>query len=513
MIITIGSVVKDDNENTYKLTEVIGQGGFGTVYKAIRESDSKLFAIKTLLQSFSSDDDFQSFKNEVSLAQIVSGENIINYEYVHNGETFNELPPYIIMEYANGGTLAQEIAKRIKNNNPYSKAELHKMFLELVNGMKIINEKLVHRDIKPENILISNGVLKISDFGLAKIVNDSTRSKTLKGYGTVKYFAPEAWNSEKNTIQMDIYSMGIIFYELATLEYPYLIKNNDIQEYQNAHLYSSIKNARLLKERTTPEIYSMIIRMIDKATQKRFKTWDDILKHVDNFLVEKKDVLSSVVNRTVQVKTERDIKRQQEIEAEKRKQEEISNFCKLIKSQFENDIYSILNNFVEEYNSTCSTTDKCSLQYGYNYDQQLLRYSLTIPTVSSIKIECKVVLENSCRHEYTDYFGEERVMMFTPQLNNKNIMCFVDINNDKNGFNLVLLKSDGIYGDWYIVDNKNNLSPFSRNRYDYKNEPFSFSVSEIMEVKNSYEATHLYSSMLTLFSEEAFLDRLSFLLK
>jgi non-specific serine/threonine protein kinase len=513
MIITIGSVVKDNKDNTYKLTEVIGQGGFGTVYKAIREKDSKLFAVKTLLQSFSSDDDFQSFKNEVSLAQIVSGENIINYEYVHNGEIFNELPPYIIMEYANGGTLAQEIEKRIKNDNPYNKEELQKMFLELVTGMKTINEKLVHRDIKPENILISNGVLKISDFGLAKIVNDTTRSKTLKGYGTVKYFAPEAWNSEKNTIQMDIYSMGIIFYELATLEYPYVIKNNDIQEYQNAHLYSSIKNARLLKERTTPEIYSMIIRMIEKATQKRFKTWDDILKHVDNFLVEKKDSLSTVVNKVVQIKTERDIKRQQEIEAEKRKQEEISNFCKLIKSQFESDIYSILNNFVENYNLTCSTTDKCSLQDGYTYNQELLRYRLTIPTVSTIKIECKVVLENSYRHEYTDYFVEERVTMTTLQLNNKNIMCFVDINNDKNGFNLVLLKSDGIYGDWYIVDNKNNWSPFSRNRYDYKNEPFSFNISEIIEVKKSYEATHLYSSKLTLFSEEAFLERLSVLLK
>lgn len=257
----------------------------------------------------------------------------------------------------------------------------------------------------------------------------------------------------------------------------------------------------------------MIIRMIEKPTQKRFKSWDEILKHVDNFLIEKKDALSSVVNKAVQVKTERDIKRQQEIEAEQRKQEEISNFCKLIKSQFENDIYSILINFVEDYNSTCSTTDKCNLQDGYTYDQQLLRYRLAIPTVSTIKIECKVVLENSYRHEYTDCFGEERVMMITPQLNKKNIMCFVDINNDKNGFNLVLLKSDGIYGDWYIVDNKNNFILLSSNRYDYKNEPFSFGVSEIIEVKKSYEATHLYSSKLTLFSEEAFLDRLSFLLK
>ena len=512
MIITIGSIVKDSENREYKLVEIIGQGGFGTVYKAIRNSDSKLFAVKTLNQTFPSDDDFFSFKNEVSLAQMVSGENIINYEYVHNGETYNELPPYIIMEYANGGTLADEIEKRIKEDNPYSKEELHKMFLDLVNGMKTINEQLVHRDIKPENILISNGVLKISDFGLAKIVNDSTRSKTFKGYGSVKYIAPEAWNSEKNTIQMDIYSMGIIFYVLATLEYPYIINNNDIKQYQNAHLYSSVKNARLLKERTTPEIYSMIIRMIEKPTQKRFKTWDDILTHVNNFLIVKKDALSSVVNKVVQVKTERDIKQQQEIEAEKRKQEEISNFCKLIRSQFESDIYSILKNFVENYNSTCSTTDKCSLQDGYIYDQDLLRYKLIIPTITTVKIDGKIIFKNSIKREYRDWSGEFKTMWTTPILKNRNVMCLISIKNiNDNGFNLVLLSSDGLYGDWFIVNNTNNW--ISRNDSEYRREPFAFDTNELDEIIMSNEAIHIYSSKLTPFSEECFLKALSELLE
>lgn len=151
MIITIGSVIKDENDNIYKLTEIIGQGGFSTVYKAIRESDSKLFAVKTLLQSFSGDDDFQSFKNEVLLAQIVSGENIINYEYVHNGEAFNELPPYIIMEYCDY-TLDRFISE---NNTKLTLSFRKQIALQFLNTLKYLYSKeLLHRDLSYRNILL-----------------------------------------------------------------------------------------------------------------------------------------------------------------------------------------------------------------------------------------------------------------------------------------------------------------------------------------------------------------------
>ena len=109
--------------------------------------------------------------------------------------------------------------------------------------MKCISEHLVHRDIKPENILNFHGVLKITDFGLSKISGESTKTMTFKGYGTSPYVAPEAWNNDRNTIQMDIYSMGIVFYELATLSYPYEKPTvNDPIAFRSMHLFKPAIN-------------------------------------------------------------------------------------------------------------------------------------------------------------------------------------------------------------------------------------------------------------------------------
>ena len=89
------------------------------------------------------------------------------------------------------------------------------IFHQIIDGMEAINRVLVHRDIKPDNIFINNGVFKIADFGLAKIIQDKTRSKTFKGWGTEPYIAPEAYRFEKNTIQMDMYSIGLVFFQIA----------------------------------------------------------------------------------------------------------------------------------------------------------------------------------------------------------------------------------------------------------------------------------------------------------
>ena len=184
MIITIGSKVKDGEGNTYTLTEELGHGGFGCVYKAECEADKSVYAVKTLLYSFGDEVTAASFKNEVKISSEVSGEHVIHYIYAHDGDEYPELPPYIIMEYAEGGTLADQIEERKKTNSPYSKEELRNLFLQLVDGMKSINKKLVHRDIKPENILICNGICKITDFGLAKVAFIAGFSRIRKCFGT-----------------------------------------------------------------------------------------------------------------------------------------------------------------------------------------------------------------------------------------------------------------------------------------------------------------------------------------
>ena len=99
MIITIGSKVKDGEGNTYTLTEELGHGGFGCVYKAECEADKSVYAVKTLLYSFGDEVTAASFKNEVKISSEVSGEHVIHYIYAHDGDEYPELPPIIIFVF------------------------------------------------------------------------------------------------------------------------------------------------------------------------------------------------------------------------------------------------------------------------------------------------------------------------------------------------------------------------------------------------------------------------------
>ena len=281
MILNIGSKLMDGDKRKYILDDIIGQGGFGYVYKAHREDDGNIFAIKTTLPSFFDKSSEIAFKNEIQAALKVSGDNVIRYEFAHTGEKYPELPLYIIMEYADNGTLRDILNQRKRTNSFYSTEELFGIFRQLANGMSDINSLLVHRDIKPENILLCGSVLKITDFGLSKVAVEKTRTITFKGGGTPLYMSPEAWDYSKNTIQMDIYSMGIIFYELAALEYPYSPMPRTQEDAKNLHLYSPIQNITNFNSRLDPKITSIINRMLEKVSKKRFKSWTEIIQSLE----------------------------------------------------------------------------------------------------------------------------------------------------------------------------------------------------------------------------------------
>lgn len=176
MIITIGSTIKDRQGNQYLLDEKIGSGGFGAVFKAHRENDGHIFAVKIIQDIFSDVEAFTTFQKEMNQTKLLDSENVIKYLYVHDGNEFPEYPPYIIMEYTDGGTLRDLIENR--NGLQFETATIMEYFNQLAHGMKCISEHLVHRDIKPENILNFYGVLKITDFGLSKISGESTKTMT-----------------------------------------------------------------------------------------------------------------------------------------------------------------------------------------------------------------------------------------------------------------------------------------------------------------------------------------------
>ena len=139
MFLNVGSTVKDNTGNTYYLDQIIGQGGFGYVFKAHREKDNCTFAVKTTLPSFGDASLAFAFKNEIESASKICCDNTIRYEYVHNGDVFPDYPPYIIMEYADKGTLKSLLDQRRHSNTLFTNDELVDIFKQLANGMSQIN--------------------------------------------------------------------------------------------------------------------------------------------------------------------------------------------------------------------------------------------------------------------------------------------------------------------------------------------------------------------------------------
>lgn len=515
MIITVGTKIKDGNNNDYEIIDDIGQGGFGCVYKAVRVCDKKVFAVKTLPHSFIDNEAVATFNNEVNLASTIHGPNIIHYEFIHNGEVYPGYPPYIIMEYASNGTLRDLINERKKLEKPFELNELLSIYTQLINGMRAINEKLIHRDVKPENILLCDNTLKLSDFGISKIVTESTRTKSFKGYGTYPYMAPEAWLEQQNTIQMDIYAMGIVFYELATLQYPYTLNKYDYEEFKNAHWFSPVNGVSLLQARTNPIIASLILRMLEKPVQKRFSNWDEIENQLSKES-ENKSLLDSIVLTTIAEKTKRDTERQLKIEQQNKERREKENFCNLVITQVESTILNLLVDYTNKFNEASSSTDKCVIKHLKKSDIRFCT-DLKVPDIAHITLKGKIILPNSESHPVNtmNIWGEKVQVQqpYTPQYNNKDITCWITIENEKEiGFNIMLVKSQGLYGDWYLVENKNNLSILSHSARVMP-EPFAFSVDGIDEALKSMIAMGFYSSRAYPFDSEKFMTLFAKLLK
>jgi serine/threonine protein kinase len=161
--------------------EFVGRGSFGTVYKVEESATRKIFAVKTLSTGSQGEHDMASFFNEGRLAVGIRHPNVIEYEYFHDGSEHKDLPPYILMQYASGGSLLALLREAYSTQKPFSNDALLAMFHQLISGIQAINAVLVHRDIKPGNIVVHDSVLKITDFGLAKLVSEATRAMTFKG--------------------------------------------------------------------------------------------------------------------------------------------------------------------------------------------------------------------------------------------------------------------------------------------------------------------------------------------
>ena len=322
MDIRIGDTISGSQGEEIKVDRLLGQGGMGQVFAGTMRDGTRV-AVKTVLTSTLNHDELKALQNEASLAREINHPNVVRIRYVGTGENEAGLPPYIVMELVEGGTLRSVIDAHVSADSKPAIDDLRGIYLQIADGMRAINEKLVHRDLKPENILVDakTGQLKIADFGLAKLVDAVTRSETFKGWGTRPYQAPEAFEQGPNTVAMDIYSAGVTFFELATLTFPIEPKAGDDGPlaWRNAHLLTPPLELRQLRPDLPISMVQLSTLMLQKDPKRRPEDWGVVIDRLrkDQKQENVKIDVSSLVTKATQTlieKTAQETRRREEAE-------------------------------------------------------------------------------------------------------------------------------------------------------------------------------------------------------
>ena len=258
----------------YEIIKSIGEGGMANVYLAYDKILDRKVAIKILRGDLSNDEKFvRRFQREALSASSLAHPNIVEMYDVGEDDGLY----YIVMEFIDGKTLKQLLKKR----GSLTLSEAIDIMLQLTDGMMHAHDSyIIHRDLKPQNIMIKDdGQIKITDFGIAVALNSTQLTQTNSVMGSVHYLPPEQASGKGCTTKSDIYSMGIIFYELLSGSLPF--RGENAVEIALKHMRDSLPSLR----EDNPSIPQSIENIIKRATAKNPKNRYDNVREMHNDLL------------------------------------------------------------------------------------------------------------------------------------------------------------------------------------------------------------------------------------
>ncbi len=271
----------------YELLEKIGDGGMAVVYKGKDRLLNRFIAIKILRPEFTKDASFvENFKRESQAAAGLSHPNIVSVYDVGKEGNIN----YIVMELVEGKNLSTIIAEEA----PLDYRRVIDLTKQVASALRIAHKnKIIHRDVKPHNIMVtSDGVAKLADFGIAKAVNDATLSTNSKVIGSVHYFSPEQARGNYVDERSDIYSLGIVMYEMLTGRVPF--DGDNPVSIALKHINEEIVHPHEYVDGIPPALERAVLKATNKFQTNRFNSADELIEELDNIEFVTKVVGNSI---------------------------------------------------------------------------------------------------------------------------------------------------------------------------------------------------------------------------
>lgn len=263
-------------DGRYEIHELIGQGGMAYVYRAYDRIENRWVAIKILREELSDNSDFlRRFRNESKAIAVLSHPNIVKVYDVSFGDRIQ----YIVMEYVDGITLKQYIEQQ----GEIKWREALYFTVQILQALQHAHERgIIHRDIKPQNImLLEDGSIKVMDFGIARFTQAETQTMTDKAIGSVHYIAPEQARGGHINDKADIYSVGVMLYEMLTGQLPFVADNA-----------VSVAIMQMQAEPTPPTrinpsipkgLEEITMHAMEKNPAQRFPSAADMLEDIERF--------------------------------------------------------------------------------------------------------------------------------------------------------------------------------------------------------------------------------------
>ena len=261
--------------NRYQIIKKIGDGGMAFVYQAKDKLLNRIVAVKVLRPEFVDDKDFLAkFKREAEAVANITHPNIVNvYDVGQEGKVH-----YIVMEYVDGQNL-KEIIKNEGVLDEYTALDITKQIAQALSAAH--KKDVIHRDIKPHNILISNEdrQVKVADFGIAKAVSNSTITNIGSIIGSVHYFSPEQAKGQPVANNADLYSLGIVLYEMLIGRVPF--RGDSPISIALQHINEEIEFTQEEKTKIPHSIRTLISKMTEKSPEDRYQSAEEVIEDID----------------------------------------------------------------------------------------------------------------------------------------------------------------------------------------------------------------------------------------